>query len=235
MTEKLKPQTQLWRVPAFDDLELLHAQHQTQTFPKHAHERYALGVIEQGALGFYYRGENVVAPASTISLCIPGEVHTGQPAIAEGWTYRMFYFETRFLEKVTSELAGKPRDLPFFQFGVIADAKLARRLRALHVQLATAATPALEQETSLLNTLAVLIRRYADDAPPTFRVGRETRAVMQVKNYLESHYADDVSLASLSHLTGLSRYHLVRVFRDAVGIPPMLTCDKCASDMPKTS
>ena len=219
MSKALKPRTQLWRVPIFDDLELLHAQHQTQSFPKHSHERYALGVIEQGALGFYYRGENVVAPSSTISLCIPGEVHTGQPATAEGWTYRMFYFEPRFLEKVASELAGEPRDLPFFQSGVIADAELARRLRALHVQL-TAAAPTLEQETHLLGILATLINRYADDTPPAFRTGQEAKAITQVKNYLESHYAVDVSLADLSHLTGLSRYHLVRVFHEAVGVPP---------------
>lgn len=83
------PRTKVWQVPGLE-LELLHAEHQTQVFPKHTHERYVLGVVERGALGFYYRGENTVASSGDISLCIPDEAHTGQPAAEEGWSYGCF-------------------------------------------------------------------------------------------------------------------------------------------------
>ena len=43
-------------------MELLRACYRKQTFPRHSHDQYAIGVIESGALGFYYRGEYVVAP-----------------------------------------------------------------------------------------------------------------------------------------------------------------------------
>ena len=213
------PKTKLWCLPSLQ-LELLHAQHQTQVFPKHTHERYAIGVVERGALGFYYRGENIVASSGDISLCIPGEAHTGQPAAAEGWSYRMFYLDAQFVAKVASEAAGRQRALPFFKSGTLTDVALARRLYALHKRLETPEKAGLEHETALLQILATFIRSHADDTPPESQAGRENRAVQQVKDYLHSHYAEDVSLNDLSRITGLSRYHLVRTFCQTVGVAP---------------
>jgi AraC-like DNA-binding protein len=207
-------------VPRLGDLELLRAEHLTQSFPRHTHERYAVGVIERGALGFFYRGENVVASRGHINLCIPGEVHTGQPAGPEGWSYRMFYFGAHVLAQIASEVADRPRELPFFGSGVVTDAPLARRLREVHLQLEGPNTSRLEQETLVLNVLAQLIYRHADSSPAVSQAGREPKAVQQVRRYLENHYAEDVSLGTLAQLTQLSRYHLVHVFRQRVGIPP---------------
>lgn len=210
----------VWRIPRLSDLELLHGTYLTQSFPRHTHERYAIGVIEQGALGYFYRGENVVATPGTISLCIPGEAHTGQPAVVEGWSYRMFYFDVAVLQQIASEIADRPRHLPFFQTGVINDDSVAQQLRQAHRKLETRDTPLLEQETALLDVLAQLIHRHANDSPSLYRVGQEPQAITRLKRYIEDHYANDISLDSLSQLTHLSRYHLLRVFRETVGIPP---------------
>jgi AraC-like DNA-binding protein len=201
-------------------VELLRARYLTQCFAPHTHERYAIGVIERGAMGFFYRGENVVAAPGNINLVIPGEVHTGEAAADDGWTYRMFYLDAGMLQDVASRVADRPHLYPFFQTGVIADLPLARQLRQLHIQLEEANAPLLEQQSVLLEVLARLIIRHADDPPPMRQVGREPCAVTQVKSYIESHYAEDISLDSLSQLTHLSRYHLIRVFRGAVGMPP---------------
>ena len=84
-------QVRIRTLPELPGLQLMQASYQTRTFPRHSHEGFGVGVIEQGALGFYYRGENVVAPAGRINTVNPDEVHTGQSATEHGWTYRMFY------------------------------------------------------------------------------------------------------------------------------------------------
>ena len=211
--------TKLWRISDLGDLELLRAENVTQAFPKHTHERYAVGVLERGALGFFYRGENVVAASGDVNLCVPGEVHTGQPAAPEGWSYRMFYLDALMLQNVATEIAARPRELPFFQSGVLHDDALARQLYGVHCRLETSASR-LEQETLLLDVLAQLVSRHADDPPRVVATGREPRAVTQVKSYLERHYAEAVSLGQLAQVTQLSRYHLVRVFSETVGVPP---------------
>ena len=224
MKRNLPSKTRVWRVPGLDNVELLRAEHLTQSFPRHTHECYAVGVVERGALGFAYRGANVVAPPGSVSLCVPGEAHTGKAAAAEGWAYRMFYLDARVLQEVASELAARPRDLPFFPSGVVDDAPLAGLVGDLHRLLEGwpegAGASRLEGETRLLNLLAALIKRHADAPPPSRRAGREPRAVAQVKRYLEDHHAEEISLDSLSGLTGLSRHHLVRVFGEAAGVPP---------------
>lgn len=218
----MPPQTysKVWRSARLGNSELLLARHCTHTFPRHTHDQYAIGVIEQGALGYFYRGENVVAAPGDINLCIPGEVHNGYPATSEGWTYRMFYFDTHLLEQVASEIAGYPRALPFFAGGTIADPAIAHQLRHLHMRLETGNTPALDIDTTLLAVLSQLVIRHADDQPAVTTLGQEQRAVTLVKDYLESHYAEGISLDDLARITHLSRFHLVRVFSETVGIPP---------------
>ncbi|MCE7988777.1 MAG: AraC family transcriptional regulator [Caldilinea sp. CFX5] len=213
-------ESKLWRIPRFSNLELLQAHHRTQSFPLHTHEQYAIGVIERGALGFFYRGENVVAWPGTINLCIPGEPHTGQPAGSEGWSYRMFYFDPALLQQIASQVADCPCAIPYFQPGVIVDPVMAQQLACLHRQFELADGSLLEQETRLLDVLAQMIQRHADDPPQVYRMGQEPYAVTRLKEYMASHYSENISLETLSQLTHLSPYHLLRTFRAAVGIPP---------------
>jgi AraC-like DNA-binding protein len=213
-------QSKMWRIPKLDGVELLHGKNLTQSFPLHTHEEYAIGVIEQGALGYFYRGENVVASQGDINLCIPGEAHTGQPAIPEGWSYRMFYFNPEFLRTIAAQSTERACDIPFFQPGVIANDTLAGQLFELHVQLENVDIPSLEQESVLLEVLAKLIQQHADKPCSERKLGHEPRSVKQIKHYLEHHYTDEVSLERLSEITQLSRYYLIRVFREQVGIPP---------------
>ncbi len=206
--------------PALDNLEALHARYIRQSFTRHSHERLAVGVIESGAMEFYYRGENVVAAAGNINLCIPGEVHTGHAAVQSGWGYRMFYFTPAFVEKITTEIASAPHPFPFFQSGVLHDETLANQIRSLHAALEEPSLPRLEQESRLMDILAQMIIRHAQTPPALPRRGREPQAVTNVINYLQSAYTSDVSLNDLSRVSNLSRFHLVRVFRRALGVPP---------------
>jgi len=48
----------------------------------------------------------------------------------------------------------------------------------------------------------------------------EHPAVGRVRGFLETNYRSRIRLAALAELTGLSTFHLIRVFREATGIPP---------------
>ncbi|MCL6638119.1 MAG: AraC family transcriptional regulator [Firmicutes bacterium] len=218
--QKAREQVKMWRLPHLGDLELLHATYLNQSFSRHAHEGYAVGVIERGALQFFYRGANLVAPSGCVNLAVPGEAHTGHAASGAGWTYRMFYPGAGLLQQAASEIAGRPAGLPFFQAGVIHDDYLAGLIRRLHCALEKPATPVLEQESRLLWILAQWVMRHADDRPLLRKAGKEHRAVKLTREYIEAHYAEDVSLKQLARVANLSPFHLIRVFAGEVGIPP---------------
>lgn len=211
-------QVRIWRLPFLRGIEMLRATCVTQSFPRHFHENFPVGVIERGALRFYYRGANVVAPAGSINLANPGETHTGQAASATGWTYRMFYFEPSLVQEVAAQIGGKAR-MPFFPAGVIEDNNLAGLIRQQHLALEEPGVPALEQEARILGMLTQLILRHADDRPIPRPVGREHRAVKLAQGYIEENYAENITLKHLSLMVDLSSFHLTRVFSREVGMP----------------
>lgn len=209
-----------WRDPALNNLEMLRATYVTHTFSRHTHEGYAIGVIEAGVEEFTYQGAAHRAPAGSVVIIHPGEVHTGNAGTPAGWTYRMLYPEVTLVQKATSELVGQRQmQLPYFPNPVIQDRQLADQLRQLHIAMEKSTSP-LERESRFLWTLAQMVMRYADDRPYLAPVGQEHSVVQRIQDYLRANYADTISLEQLAYIANLKPLRLLRVFRKEVGLPP---------------
>ncbi len=213
-------QTHFWKSQGLGNtFESLTATYITHAFGRHTHEGFAIGVIKKGAETFYYRGEMHIAPEGSVVVICPDELHTGQAQTADGWTYRMMYPDADLLAQVASEIAGRPRGIPYFAAPVYHDKTLFAALYAAHVALEQSLS-ALERETRLTDALALLIRRYADDRPPLAGSGMVHDVLRDAKDYLRAHYADNVSLEQLAQTVYLSPFHLSRLFRERLGLPP---------------
>jgi len=207
-----------WQARDLERLELLRATYVTHSFARHAHDGFAIGVIEAGAEQFYYRGSTHIAPSGAIIVINPGETHTGQAAARSGWAYRMLYPDTTLLRRVASGVAGYSQGIPHFPSPVIHDNQLSAALRRLHLTLETSPS-ALERQSRLLATLALLVTRYADSPRVEQVVRREQTGVRRVRQYLDAYYGENVSLDDLARLAGLSPFHLSRVFAREVRTP----------------
>jgi len=212
-------QVKFWRDPALGNTEMLRATYVTHAFARHTHEGYAIGVIEAGVEAFAYRGANYQAPAGSIVIIHPGEVHTGQAGIPSGWAYRMLYPEVSLLQTALAEVKEGTKGMPFFPHPVIQDMQLATQLRRSHLSLETSDLP-LERESRFLWILAQLITHYAECRPLITPLGQEQTAVQQIREYLQTHYAASVSLEQLSQIAQLKPLRLLRVFQREVGMPP---------------
>lgn len=211
---------QAWiaRPAVFGEPELLRATYVTHRFPRHTHDGYGFGVIERGALGFRYRGEQVVAPAGSINLVVPDEPHTGEAASEVGWTYRMFYLRADLMEAANRSLAGRSAGLPTFRPGVLQDAALADRIVGLHRDLEERREPLLAVEARLLALLRCFIQRHGSprgEGDPVPRLDLE-----RARAFIRAEHAREVRLAEVASVAGLSPWHLARAFTRAFGIPP---------------
>jgi AraC-like DNA-binding protein len=218
-TMKSQEWVQVWHDEALDGLELHHATYLTHTFARHAHDYYVLGLIEAGVQSFAYRGVRQVTPAGDVFVIHPGEAHTGEAVSPGGYAYRTLYPSVPLLQRACAEIAGGEQGVPYFPSPVIHDEELASCLRQLHLVLTTGTT-ALEREARFLQLCALLLGRYAELRPPERVVGQERSAIQQVRDYLEEHCAEPVTLAELAKLVGFSPYYLHRVFEREVGLPP---------------
>ena len=218
--DRIRESSIIWRAHGLTGLDLLKATYVTQTFARHSHEGYALGVIESGALGFDYRGSHVVAPAGSINMAVPDEPHTGEAAVEEGWSYRMFYLETELLREAASQMEDRPSQAPFFKSGVVHDPRLAGVVRGLHQDLEQGDLSLLAGQSRLLGLLAAVIRRHASEGYRVKTIGREPGPVKRARDYLEACYRENVSLDDLSQAAYLSPFYLIRVFRRETGLTP---------------
>jgi AraC family transcriptional regulator len=76
---------------------------------------------------------------------------------------------------------------------------------------------------SLANLLLIHLLRYYCAFTPIFRQtqnGLSAHKLRQAIDYIQSHLADDVSLAAIAHELGMSPYYFCRLFKQSTGIAP---------------
>jgi AraC-like DNA-binding protein len=218
-TQSLPEQVKFWRDPELGNTEMLCATYVTHSFSRHTHDGYAIGVIESGVEEFTYQGATHRAFANNIVIIHPGEVHTGHAGIPAGWKYRMLYPDASLLQRAISEVKEGWSTIPYFPNPVIQDEQLAGQVCRLHIALETSSSK-LERESRFLWTLAQLIIRHADDRPYFTPISQEHESVQRVRDYLNTDYANSISLKQLAHLANLKPLRLLRVFQQEVGLPP---------------
>lgn len=118
----------------------------------------------------------------------------------------------QYLEEASGPRIAAP-DVPL----VLEDPVAALGIEAFHRSLWSGTGP-LEWESWLITSLRRLFARDRDERRPGPL--SEPRGVAIAREYLHAHYREAVPLERLSALAGLSKYHLVRAFRAAVGVPP---------------
>ena len=208
-----------WRIPDPGTPELLRTAFCHRSFARHAHDRFGLGVIEAGGLAFHYRGRDVLAPAGGVSLVFPGEVHTGHPAGAEGWSHRMFYLDPELLLEAARIDDPDCARLPFIAPGVVHDPELAVRLLRLHRLCEDPRSEPLARQAGLGEALGILLERYGSERPAP-RQDREARAVRRAQAFLREAFPRAIQLEELGEVSGLNPFRLVRCFTRELGLPP---------------
>jgi AraC-like DNA-binding protein len=212
-------QVKFWYAADLGGVEMLHARYLKHSFGRHTHEGFAIGVIRHGVEGFFCAGSQHHAVQNQIILFNPDQAHTGEAVNEQGWEFRIFYFGAEVLTSAASLLSGRPEQVPTFRTPIIDDAALAAQLCHLHATLEVESSPLARQELFLL-TFANLIQRHADARPQELRPTIERHAVRRVREYLEANLRRQITLHELATLSGLSPYHLIRVFGQQVGLSP---------------
>lgn len=207
------------RSVGLEGLEVMSARWVERSFAPHMHDFYAVSLNYGGRGAFECRKKLRDAAPGTCNLIAPGELHTGHATSREGWTYRNLYIEPALMTMLLRSLDWEgPSDVTF-KLPLVRDTVLAGQLAEVFTSL-TESNSLLQNESLLLSVMARLV---TDHFVPRHAVGdvrREHAAVVQVRNWLEAHSEQNVSIHSLAGLARLSPYYLARVFHKEVGIPP---------------
>ena len=214
-------EVRFWRDPDLPGVEVRRSSYNEEAFRPHVHDSFSVGFIEHGRTTFELDGGRHRASAGQVVFIGPHMAHACNPDRDSDMVYTMFYVDPSWLSAVARELFGPAAGPPRFPDPVVSDRQLVDSLLALRQAVADNADR-LEKESRLVQTLAEALTRHGEPGPdgvPEARTGGRD-AVRAVRAYLADHVAEKVSLDELSEAASMSRYHLLRVFQAATGLPP---------------
>ncbi|CAH1194115.1 Arabinose operon regulatory protein [Paenibacillus auburnensis] len=188
-----------------------------QKFPNHFHDYYVIGFIEQGKRYLQCGNEEYILNSGDVIIFNPQDPHSCEQVDGRTLDYRCINVQPEVMRHYVHEITGK-LDLPRFTQAVLFQSELASPLHDLHQMLLDEQAD-FQKEELFLFLLEQLLREYSDaDAPVPAR--ELTTEIKMICQYIEDHYTENITLNQLTELTGLSKYHLLRLFTKQKGISP---------------
>lgn len=161
-----------------------------------------------------YRGRTYESGGRMVDLAEPGEVvactHQRGFAVLNG-----LFIDPRVFESAAREMdMGR---VPHFAPCAVADALLYRAFRAFHRALRDPLA-VLQHQSLFAEAMRFVMERRSEQPPAAPQ--RDHAAVRRAREFLHAHWADEVALEDVAGAAYASKYHLVRTFKEVVGVPP---------------
>lgn len=199
-----------WHPPVAGLTEVFHASFTDHVYPAHTHDAWTLLLVDDGAVVYDLDRHAHGASRAAVTLLPPGVPHDGRSRFPGGFRKRVLYLEPATLG---IERVGTAVDQP-----ALADRELRTRISRLHAALAPR-TDALEAESRLAFVLERLRQHLDRDVAPVPPVRNDVLAD-RLRDLLDAHLVEGVSLDRAAALFGVHPTHLVRAFTRRHGLPP---------------
>jgi AraC-like DNA-binding protein len=191
--------------------EVFHARFVQHAYPPHTHDTWTVFIVDEGAIRYDLEARHRGAAGARVTVLPPHVVHDGRPATGAGFRKRVLYVTTDLLDE---GLVGRAVDDPD-----IEDPVLVRDLHALHRRLWDPADA--DAAEDLLAVVGARLRGHlgrrdeGDHGAPT-----ADRVAADLRDLLDTHAFDGITLAEAGRILHVSPSHLVRCFARSFGIAP---------------
>lgn len=215
-TAKNEPKLRVWRNEGIG--EFLHVSNYAHPTSKALHQSLAFCFVEQGAFNVRHCGVSYSVGKGALLVVQSGEITSCEDFDGKS-KHREFHCDPKALETIAEEIGDRCTGGRIFQSPFVCDESLCRPFLRFHTEMDSKPT-AIESSSLLREFVGEMILRYGNRPATTLRLGNERWAVKQVRDCLESRYAEHLTLEELARIANLSPFHLIRVFRKEVGLPP---------------
>lgn len=182
-----------------------------QSFSRHSHDEYGVGILLSGAQRSWGGRGTVEAGAGDLITVNPGEVHDGAP-IGASRTWAMLYIAPEKMAAIVCDLReGKHADMEFSN-PVLRDRCAALRFTAAYAALIDGDEQATGERLILL--VAGLLQEKS--LPSALAAS----ALARVKARIDDDPASPHSLDELAREAGTSRFQTLRGFARLTGLTP---------------
>ncbi len=190
--------------------EVFHARFVDHAYPPHTHDAWTVFIVDEGAIRYDLETRHRGAAGPRVTLLPPNVVHDGRPAGTAGFRKRVLYVGTDVLGE---ELVGPAVDDPDLE-----DRALLRWIRALHRALRDPKDAFRAEATLAL--VAGRIQAHLGKPGATSFERSEDEIATDLRDLLDEHRFEPLTLAEAGRILHVSPAHLVRCFTRAFGIAP---------------
>ncbi len=207
-----------WRQKDLDGLECFRAGFTDHRYRRHSHAGYVIGVVTHGCEVFWCRGAHHTVEPGDIILVNPQSQHDGEAGCDLGWRYRVLYPTEQHLDGLAPQ--GKGATVaPRFRHSRVRDPGLAGRIAEFHAACESGASSTrLEEVWSEI--LFDLVDRYAEAPLPAALDLAVPQAIGRAREIIMDEADRPLSLEHIADRVGLTRWHLVRRFKETFGTSP---------------
>ncbi len=182
--------------------------------PRGAHAAVELAWVEAGSVRYRVGSRELVVGPGEVCLVPRGVEHAttfAEPAVAGA-----LELSAEMLAELSDSLGRHA--LPKEAGKVQVSERLLTLARLVRAELAAKEDGHLMSVAALTEAMTILVLRGA--SPATKRTTSRDPRVSAVLDLIHSQYADPISIDDLARASGTSRFHMSRLFRDAVGQSP---------------
>jgi AraC-like DNA-binding protein len=209
----------VWRSDSLSGILFTCGTRVTHPYPRHWHDELHFCAYTSGTGYLGYGGNSYLISESDFVITPPGEVHENWVVSAEGVSFCGGYVDAEAFGHAAQQITGQSLQVTAFRGPIVRDQVARQRFLAMYM-MSERGDSGLEQEEAFLEFLHALFVRRLAGCGPAAREGDEHAAVKRAQEYIDANFAASISLTQLGQLTNLSPYHLHRMFRQEIGMPP---------------
>lgn len=229
----------LKRRAVWDGLKLAHYIFESGEVPEHRHTEHTVLISLSDGCPAVMRSGSGLRVAGTQkrgSICVLPSGLTHAAELGGPCEHLALYVEPALLNRAANEsrLPGSFELLEHYSRG---DPVINSIGMALLGEMDSAGLAGRLYAESLTNLLvAHLLRHYTSNAykSQNYTGGLPSAKLQRVMNFIEENYADDITLAELADVAGISNFHFAREFKRSTGTTPHQYLIKVRIDRAKT-
>lgn len=207
-----------WLLKAFDGLELVKSTDIQMDAPKHFHDGYAIGTALSGLQTIQLRDEsNIIAPGALMFLD-PHEIHGHEAIPGAAWSHRMLYISPEYIEWLQKRKLIYKKEKLHFDVSMANRPDLFNLFNNCHALLSDRYISYADVQM-FDYCLARLFNQFASG-----KINKESNSLMARMRDIQYHIATNTSknldLDQLAKTFHLSKFSLIRAFRQFKGITP---------------
>lgn len=206
-----------YRIKALPFLEAKQCTKSDLAYQKHFHEEYSIGLIDEGETNAWCDGMMYRVEAGRVIGFPPHMLHACHPHQEMEWKYKMLFIKPDWLKHMEPGELEQLRNPFLLEGGKNRDCS--RLITRTMEALATEEEP-LVIETVLAELIHAIVSRNTLNLDHSSHIRYEQKYIGLIRDYLHAHYTKRVTLEELEQVVGISKFHLIRLFKKGTHMPP---------------